>query len=121
MGHTVPANFNELVYLQREPIGVVALIAPWNVPLGMVVEKLAPALTVGNTCIIKPPSIDALEALKFAELLDTLGLPPGTINLITGPGGPVGGALLLTAAWTWWLLPAAAKSARKSWQLPVKP
>ncbi len=93
MGHTVPANVNELVYLQREPIGVVALITPWNVPLGMVVEKLAPALTVGNTCIIKPPSIDALEALKFAELLDTLGLPPGTINLITGPGGPVGGAL----------------------------
>ena len=93
MGHTVPANFNELVYLQREPIGVVALITPWNVPLGMVVEKLAPALTVGNTCIIKPPSIDALEALKFAELLDTLGLPPGTINLITGPGGAVGGAL----------------------------
>jgi len=93
MGHTIPSNFNELDYLQREPIGVVALITPWNVPLGMVVEKLAPALTVGNTCIIKPPSIDALEALKFAELLDTLGLPPGTINLITGPGGPVGGAL----------------------------
>ncbi len=70
---------------------------------------------MGNTCIIKPPSIDSLEALKFAELLDTLDLPPGTINLITGPGGPVGGALSITAAWTWWLLPAAAKPARKSW------
>ena len=93
MGHTLPANPNELAYLQREPIGVVAIITPWNVPLGMVVEKLAPALTVGNTCIVKPPSIDALEALKLAELLDTLGLPPGTINFITGPGGPVGGAL----------------------------
>ena len=93
MGHTLPANPNELAYLQREPVGVVAIITPWNVPLGMVVEKLAPALTVGNTCIVKPPSIDALEALKLAELLDTLGLPPGTINFITGPGGPVGGAL----------------------------
>ena len=59
----------------------------------MVVEKLAPALTLGNTCIIKPPSIDALEAIKLIELLDTLGLPPGTVNLITGPGGLVGGAL----------------------------
>ena len=93
MGHTIPANSNELVYLQREPVGVVALITPWNVPLGMVVEKLAPALTLGNTCIIKPPSIDALEAIKLIELLDTLGLPPGTVNLITGPGGLVGGAL----------------------------
>ena len=93
MGHTLPANPNELAYLQREPVGVVAIITPWNVPLRMVVEKLAPALTVGNTCIVKPPSIDALEALKLAELLDTLGLPPGTINFITGPGGPVGGAL----------------------------
>jgi acyl-CoA reductase-like NAD-dependent aldehyde dehydrogenase len=59
----------------------------------MVVEKLAPALTLGNTCIIKPPSIDSLEALRFAELLDTLGLPPGTVNVITGPGGTVGEAL----------------------------
>ena len=55
--------------------------------------KLAPALTLGNTCIIKPPSIDSLAALKLAELLEKLDLPPGTVNVITGPGGTVGEAL----------------------------
>ena len=93
MGNTVPSGPNELAYLRREPIGVVALITPWNLPLLMIIQKLAPALTLGNTCIIKPPSIDSLSALKLAELLDTLGLPPGTVNVITGPGGTVGEAL----------------------------
>jgi acyl-CoA reductase-like NAD-dependent aldehyde dehydrogenase len=93
MGHTVPANSEELVYLQREPIGVIAIITPWNVPLAMVVGKLAPALALGNTCVIKPPSINSLTTLKLAELLDTLGLPPGTVNVITGPGGVVGEGL----------------------------
>ena len=93
MGHTVPQSPNELVYLQREPIGVTALITPWNFPLSMILVKLAPALTLGNTCIIKPPSIDSLAALKLAELLEKLDLPAGTINVVTGPGGTVGGAL----------------------------
>ena len=93
MGHTIPNSQDELDYMQREPVGVVALITPWNYPLLMIVEKLAPALVVGNTCVIKPPSIDALTALKLAEILDTLGLPPGTVNVITGPGGTVGSAL----------------------------
>jgi acyl-CoA reductase-like NAD-dependent aldehyde dehydrogenase len=93
MGHTVPNSANELDYLQREPVGVIALITPWNYPLLMIIEKLAPALTLGNTCIIKPPSIDSLTALKLAELLDTAGLPPGAVNVITGPGGKVGSAL----------------------------
>ena len=93
MGNTVPISPDEVAYLQREPIGVVALITPWNLPLLMIIQKLAPALTLGNTCIIKPPSIDSLSALKLAELLDTLGLPPGTVNVITGPGGTVGSAL----------------------------
>jgi acyl-CoA reductase-like NAD-dependent aldehyde dehydrogenase len=93
MGHTVPNSPDELDYLQREPVGVVALITPWNYPLLMIIEKLAPALVMGNTCIIKPPSIDSLTSLKLAELLDSVGLPPGTINVITGPGGTVGGGL----------------------------
>ena len=93
MGQTVPNSPDELDYLQREPVGVVAIITPWNYPLLMIVEKLAPALVVGNTCVIKPPSIDALTALKLAEIMDTIGLPPGTVNVITGPGGSVGGAL----------------------------
>ena len=93
MGHTVPVSADTLVYLQREPVGVVAIITPWNVPIMMIAEKLAPALALGNTCIIKPPSIDSLIALKLAELLDTVGLPPGTVNVVTGPGSTVGEAL----------------------------
>jgi acyl-CoA reductase-like NAD-dependent aldehyde dehydrogenase len=86
-------NFEWAAYLQHEPIGVVALITPWNFPLSMILVKLAPALTLGNTCIIKPPSIDSLAALKLAELLEKLELPPGTINVITGPGSTVGESL----------------------------
>jgi acyl-CoA reductase-like NAD-dependent aldehyde dehydrogenase len=93
MGHTVPQSYDVLVYLQREPIGVIVLITPWNIPLGMIVQKLAPALAVGNTCIIKPPSIDSLAALEMCKILETLGLPPGTVNIVTGPGGTVGNAL----------------------------
>ena len=93
MGNTVPQSPDELIYLQREPVGVVALITPWNLPLLMIIEKLAPALMVGNTCIIKPASINSLTALKLAELLDRLELPPGTVNVITGPGSVVGEAL----------------------------
>ena len=92
-GHTIPVSPDTLVYLQREPIGVIALITPWNLPLLMIFQKLGPALALGNTCVIKPPSINSLTALKLAELLDTLGLPPGTVNVITGPGNTVGEAL----------------------------
>ena len=90
MGHIIPVSRDTLVYLQREPIGVVALITPWNLPLLMIYQKLAPALVLGNTCIIKPPSIDSITALKLAEILEKVELPPGTVNIITGPGSPVG-------------------------------
>ena len=93
MGHTIPVSPETLVYLQREPVGVVAIITPWNLPLMMIFQKLAPALTLGNTCVIKPPSINSLTALKLAEILEKLELPPGTINIITGPGNTVGEAL----------------------------
>jgi acyl-CoA reductase-like NAD-dependent aldehyde dehydrogenase len=93
MGHTIPVSPETLAYLQREPIGVIALITPWNLPLLMICHKLAPALTLGNTCVVKPPSIDSLAALKLAELLEKLELPPGTVNVVTGPGSTVGEAL----------------------------
>jgi len=67
MGHTVPLSPDSLAYLLREPVGVIALITPWNGPLQMIASKLAPALALGNTCIIKPPSIDLLLAIKLAE------------------------------------------------------
>jgi acyl-CoA reductase-like NAD-dependent aldehyde dehydrogenase len=93
MGHTIPVSPETLVYLQREPVGVIAIITPWNLPLLMIYQKLGPAFALGNTCVIKPASINSLTALKLAEIIEKLELPPGTINVITGPGGTVGEAL----------------------------
>jgi acyl-CoA reductase-like NAD-dependent aldehyde dehydrogenase len=83
---------NTMAYFQREPIGVCACITPWNFPL-MVSAKIAAALAAGNTCVLKPPSICALPALKLAEILSQHDLPPGAVNVVTGPGNTVGEAL----------------------------
>jgi len=92
-GDVLPVDAKKKVLLQREPVGVSALIIPWNVPLVVAAMKLSQAMTVGNTCIVKPPSIDSLEILKLAEILEKLGVPPGVVNVITGPGSSVGEAL----------------------------
>jgi acyl-CoA reductase-like NAD-dependent aldehyde dehydrogenase len=81
--------------MQREPVGVCALIIPWNVPLVMIASKMGAALAVGNTCVVKPPSIDSLAALKLIDLLEDADLPPGAVNIVTGPGGSVGKALAI--------------------------
>jgi acyl-CoA reductase-like NAD-dependent aldehyde dehydrogenase len=93
MGQVIPAFPNALSYLQRVPVGVCALITPWNVPFLMMTAMLAPALSAGNTCVLKPASINSLLGVKFAEILEEVGLPPGAVNLVTGPGGTVGKAL----------------------------
>lgn len=94
MGAVQPIKSSVLFYLQREPIGVCALIIPWNVPLRMIAAKLGSALALGNTCIIKPPSIDSLVALRLGKILEEIDvLPPGAVNIVTGPGGSVGEAL----------------------------
>jgi acyl-CoA reductase-like NAD-dependent aldehyde dehydrogenase len=93
MADNIPLRPGALTFLRREPRGVCALIIPWNVALMMIVAKLGAALAVGNTCVIKPPSIDSLEALKLGEILEGVDLPPGTVNIITGPGGTMGEAL----------------------------
>ena len=92
-GDIVPSDSNALAYVKREPVGVVAIITPWNFPLMMITDKLSAVLAVGNTCVIKPPSIDSLSALKLAEILEKLDIPQGVVNVITGPGGTVGEAL----------------------------
>jgi betaine-aldehyde dehydrogenase len=79
--------------MKREPIGVCAAIVPWNAPLVMAILKMSQAIAVGNTCIIKPPSVDSLTTLKFGEIIAKSELPPGTVNIVTGPGGTVGQAL----------------------------
>jgi betaine-aldehyde dehydrogenase len=94
MGEAGQKEPNTAAYLKTEPIGVCALVTPWNVPSLMIVSKLAPCLAVGNTCVIKPPSINSMIGLKWAEILAELDLPTGVINIITGPGGTVGNDLV---------------------------
>jgi acyl-CoA reductase-like NAD-dependent aldehyde dehydrogenase len=77
-------------FVLREPIGVCAGIVPWNFPLVMAVWKLAPALAMGNTCVLKPASNTPLTALMLAEALDRTDLPKGVVNVITGGGATVG-------------------------------
>ena len=87
-----PAPPHGLNYVSREPYGVCAGIIPWNIPF-MITAKIAAALATGNTCIIKPPSAVSLPALKIAEIMAEQDLPPGAVNIITGPGGTMGEAL----------------------------
>lgn len=77
-------------FVLREPVGVCAGIIPWNFPLVMAVWKLAPALAMGNSVVLKPASNTPLTALRFAELLDETELPKGVVNVITGGGASVG-------------------------------
>lgn len=80
-------------YTRREPLGVAALIVPWNGPLAIACWKLAPALAAGCSAIVKPPEQASLSLLYFGELLLESGLPPGVVNIVTGTGESVGQAL----------------------------
>lgn len=80
-------------FVRREPIGVVAALAPWNYPLGVAAWKIAPALMAGNTVVLKPSPETPLSTMRFGELTAEL-LPPGVLNTITG-GAPAGEALAL--------------------------
>ena len=85
----MPAEFPEY-----EPVGVVGQIIPWNFPLLMLAWKIAPALAMGNTVVLKPAEYTPLTALLFAEICTEIGLPPGVVNILTGDGAT--GALLTT-------------------------
>ena len=86
---TFPALSYNMVL--REPIGVCGQIIPWNFPFLMAIWKLAPALAAGNTVILKPATFTPLSALKLIDIIHDTGLlPPGVLNLITGPGQVVG-------------------------------
>ena len=77
----------------REPIGVCALITPWNFPVNQVICKVAPALAAGCTMVLKPSEVSPLSALIIAEILHEAGVPPGVFNLVNGDGVNVGQAL----------------------------
>src|SRR3954464_7130726 len=79
--------------IRRDPVGVVASIAPWNYPLYMAAWKLGPALATGNTCVLKPSARTPLSALRFAELVADV-LPEGVLNVLSGSGGAMGDMLV---------------------------
>ncbi|HLI27336.1 MAG TPA: aldehyde dehydrogenase [Chloroflexota bacterium] len=83
-----------LHYELRDPVGVAALITPWNFPLLLATWKIGPCLAAGNTCVVKPASVTPLTALRLAELVAEAGLPEGVFNVVTGPGATVGTALV---------------------------
>lgn len=92
-GSVVPVEQGFLNYVQREPVGVVGQIVPWNFPLMFTSWKLGPALAAGNTVVLKPAELTPLSALKIAELAASVGFPPGVINVVPGYGHEAGQAL----------------------------
>src|ERR1700750_1010705 len=93
-GQVVSTRDDALTYTVREPVGVVAVIVPWNFPLMIGMWKLAPALACGCTIVMKPAELTSLSALRLGELALEAGLPPGVLNIVTGPGRVVGDALV---------------------------
>jgi betaine-aldehyde dehydrogenase len=92
-GETIPVTAPGLDFTLREPVGVVALIVPWNFPLTIASWKVAPALAAGNAAILKPASYTPLTALELGRFALEAGLPEGVLNVITGPGATTGNAL----------------------------
>ena len=92
-GEIAPTADNVLALIHREPVGVVAAIVPWNFPLMIGAWKLAPALAAGNSVVLKPAETASLTLLRLADLALEAGLPPGVLNVVTGPGRVTGEAL----------------------------
>lgn len=84
---------NAINYTLRQPLGVVACIAPWNLPLYLFTWKIAPALAAGNTVVAKPSEVTPMTAFRLAELSVEAGFPPGVLNIIHGTGAGIGNAI----------------------------
>ena len=94
-GYTTPSELpNTVAYTIKRPLGVVGIITPWNFPIAIPAWKMAPALICGNALVFKPASSTPLSAVKLTEVFAEAGLPPGVLNLVTGPGAQVGNALV---------------------------
>src|SRR5437588_4980392 len=93
-GETIPVQDAGLEVTLREPVGVCALITPWNFPLVIASWKIAPALACGNTIVVKPAQLTPLSTLLLADILMEAGLPPGVISVLPGPGSAIGNALV---------------------------
>ena len=93
LGDTIPVA-GGVAMTFREPVGVVALITPWNFPLTIASWKLAPALAAGNTVVLKPAELTPLTALQFERIALEAGIPEGVVNVVVGPGSTVGARLV---------------------------
>ncbi len=93
-GETIPVQDAGLEVTLREPVGVCALITPWNFPLVIASWKIAPALACGNTIVVKPAQFTPLSVLMLADILMEAGLPPGVISVLPGPGSVIGDVLV---------------------------
>lgn len=94
-GETVPSELpNKDAKSMRVPLGVAALITPWNFPVAIPSWKITPALVAGNTVVLKPSALTPLCATRFVQILQDAGLPPGVLNLVHGHGEGVGDALV---------------------------
>lgn len=92
-GDIIPASHtNKRIFVQKQPVGVVAAITPWNFPAAMITRKVGPALAAGCTVVIKPASQTPLTAFKLVELAEKAGIPKGVINIITGSSSQIGKA-----------------------------
>ncbi len=94
-GNVIPANGSDILqYTKRVPLGVVAVITPWNFPVAIPIWKIAPALICGNTIVWKPAEMASLTATRMARLFAEAQLPPGVLNLVVGKGSVIGNPLL---------------------------
>lgn len=95
IGEVIPGQAaGALQFTLREPLGVVALITPWNFPVAIPIWKMAPAVAFGNTVVLKPAESSSRSAMVLAECAATAGLPKGVVNVLLGTGEAVGGALI---------------------------
>jgi acyl-CoA reductase-like NAD-dependent aldehyde dehydrogenase len=94
-GQTAPSELRDKFAMSvRQPLGVCAVITPWNFPMAIPSWKIVPALVCGNTVVFKPATLTPLSALNFVRILAEAGVPPGVVNLVTGGGTEVGEPML---------------------------
>jgi len=96
-GHTAPSELRDKFAMSvRQPLGVCAIITPWNFPMAIPSWKIIPALVCGNTVVFKPATLTPLSALNFVKILEEAGVPRGVVNLVTGGGDAVGTAMTVS-------------------------
>jgi aldehyde dehydrogenase (NAD+) len=96
-GQTVPSELRDKFAMSvRQPLGVCAIVTPWNFPMAIPSWKIIPALVCGNTVVFKPATLTPLSAVNFIRTLEEAGVPTGVVNLITGGGDEVGNAMIVS-------------------------